>query len=223
MSDRARLLVAALVLVVGLVAAVAIPQGTCTHGELVEDLVESDTYTCKLGSDVFTAARSLIVLKYVVGIGSVIAALALAASVLVRRRRAASGGVGGFDQLHAYRRPRRQEACAFPVRPGEPSRGLLRSRRSFPTPVPRLAEQAAPEVLEAQVHLLEPRRVELLRRGEHRPEFVSLARLAQGPHLTDECVDGVRVGREAVNRNVEDRVVAGLPVHHGGILRRRSA
>jgi hypothetical protein len=203
MSDRARLLVAALVLVVGLVAAVAIPPGTCTHGELVEDLVESGTYTCKLGSDVFTAACSLIVLKYVVGIGSVIAALALAASVLVR--------------------PRRPNACEFPVRPGEPSRGLFRTRRSFPTPVPRLAEQAAPEVLEAQVYLLEPRRVELRRRREHRPEFVSLARPAHGPHLSDQCVDGVRVGREAVNRNVEDRVVAGLAVHHGGILRRRSA
>ncbi len=79
-------------LVVGLAAAFAIPPGTCPHGlELVEDPAEPGTYTCRILYDVFPAARSLIVLKYVVGIVSVIAAVALAAPVLVRRRRAAPG------------------------------------------------------------------------------------------------------------------------------------
>ena len=88
MSNRATLVVAAVVLVVGLVAAFAIPPGTCPHGELVEDLVEPGTYTCRLEYDVFVAARSLIVLKFVVGIGSVLAAAALVLGVLVRQRRA---------------------------------------------------------------------------------------------------------------------------------------
>ena len=80
---------AAVVLIVGLAAAFAVPMGTCSQGELVRDSV--DGYTCELGSDLFTAARSLVVLKYVIGIGSVIAAVALAVSVLVRRSRAARG------------------------------------------------------------------------------------------------------------------------------------
>lgn len=92
MKDSIRQLLAAAVLVVGLEAAFAIPPGTCPHGlELVEESAEPGTYTCRILYDVFTAARSLIVLKYVVGIVSVIAAVALAAPVLVRRRRAAPG------------------------------------------------------------------------------------------------------------------------------------
>ena len=86
-SNRAILVVAALVPVVGLVAAFTIPPGTCPHGELVEDLVEPGTYTCRLEYDVFVAARSLIVLKYAVGIAFVLAAAVLALGVLTRHRR----------------------------------------------------------------------------------------------------------------------------------------
>jgi hypothetical protein len=90
-SNRAILVVAALVLVVGLAGAFAIPPGTCPQGrELVEDLVEPGTYRCRVLYDVFTPARSLIVLKYAIGIGSVLAAAALAVGVLVRHRRGMS-------------------------------------------------------------------------------------------------------------------------------------
>jgi hypothetical protein len=87
MSDSRRLLVATLVLIVGVLAAFAIPPGTCSQGELVEDSVESETYTCRVMYDVFVAARSLIVLKYVTAVVSVLVAAAVAAPVVVRRRR----------------------------------------------------------------------------------------------------------------------------------------
>jgi hypothetical protein len=87
MSDSRRLLVATLVLIVGVLAAFAIPPGTCSQGELVEDSAESGTYTCRVMYDVFVAARSLIVLKYVTAVVSVLVAAAFAAPVVVRRRR----------------------------------------------------------------------------------------------------------------------------------------
>ena len=93
-KDSTRLLVAAAVLVVGLAAAFTIPPGTCPLGELVEDTAEPGTYRCRISYDMFAAARSLVVLKYGVGIVSVIGAVALAASVLVRRRRASLGVAG---------------------------------------------------------------------------------------------------------------------------------
>lgn len=91
-KDSTRLLLAAAVLVVGLAAAFAMPPGTCPHGlELVEDPAEPGTYSCRILYDVFTAARSLMVLKYIVGIVSMIAAVVLAVPVLVRRHRVSLG------------------------------------------------------------------------------------------------------------------------------------
>ena len=88
MSDRAILVVAASVLVVGVTAAFLIPPGMCPQGrELVEDLVEQGTYRCRVLYDVFMPARSLIVLRYAMGIGSVLAAAALVLGVLIRHRR----------------------------------------------------------------------------------------------------------------------------------------
>ena len=92
MSDSRRLLLAAAVLVIGLVAAFALPPGTCQQGVLVEDPAEPGTYTCKIMYDVFLAARSFVVLKYVTAVVAVLVAAAVAVPVLVRHRESTSVG-----------------------------------------------------------------------------------------------------------------------------------
>jgi hypothetical protein len=81
--DR-RLALAAAVLVVGAFIAFLIPFGTCPHGGTYTRL---DGHSGCFTSDVGYAATSLIPLKFAIAVGAVVAALALALTALVRRRR----------------------------------------------------------------------------------------------------------------------------------------
>jgi hypothetical protein len=91
MSGDTRLIIATAVIVGGLVAAFLIPPGMCSHGELARNPGDPSTFSCRILYDVFTAARSLLLLKYAVAIASVVAAAVLAVPVLVRRARSMNG------------------------------------------------------------------------------------------------------------------------------------
>jgi hypothetical protein len=93
-SDTRRLLVAALVLVTGLVVAFVIPSGSCPSGGRLDPAPGSDGgYWCHV-SDVGYSASSLIPLKIGIAIGAVVGVAILVVPVLSRRRRRTTVGVG---------------------------------------------------------------------------------------------------------------------------------
>ena len=88
MRDKSRLLVAAAVLVVGVVLALVIPPGTCPHGGRL-DPAGTGGFWCH-ESDVGYSTSSLIPLKIGVAIGAVVVSATLAAFVFPRRRQASA-------------------------------------------------------------------------------------------------------------------------------------
>lgn len=92
MSNTSRLLVAAALLVAGLVAALIIPPGMCPDGGRLDPAPPPDgDYWCHV-SDVGYSAWSLMPFKIGVAILAVVAAAVLAVPVLMRRRVGASSG-----------------------------------------------------------------------------------------------------------------------------------
>ena len=85
MSDKSRSLVAAGVLLVGVIAALVIPAGTCPQGGRLDPAGDGG-YWCHV-SDVGYAATSLTPLRIGVVVCAVVAAALLMAPVLLRRRR----------------------------------------------------------------------------------------------------------------------------------------
>jgi hypothetical protein len=85
MSDKSRFLVAAGVLLVGVISALVIPVGTCPHGGRLDPLGDGG-YWCHV-SDVGYAATSLNHLRIGVVVCAVVAAAILTAPVLRRRSR----------------------------------------------------------------------------------------------------------------------------------------
>lgn len=85
MSDKVKLLVAAGVLSVGVIAAVVIPVGTCPHGGRLDPAGDGG-YWCHV-SDVGYSATSLTPLRIGVVVCAVVAAAIFLVPVLLRRRR----------------------------------------------------------------------------------------------------------------------------------------
>jgi hypothetical protein len=89
MSDKSKFLLAAGVLLVGVIFTLVIPVGTCPHGGRLDPAGDGG-YWCHV-SDVGYAATSLNPLRIGVVVCAVVAAAILTAPVLLRRRRQPTG------------------------------------------------------------------------------------------------------------------------------------